>query len=155
MTYQNLRADMLSPCLILGYQTDSLHIWHKHNTWGDGVWCTIPMSKGQKSRSQQSLEILPVSAVWLGSGFSNLLYMWHEYIAWRDDVSCTVFRSTVKIQCLTDSSSFCSWVVLIWPIRSICGTYTTNQGTIYSAASVSIRLIDFICGSYIRAFLNT
>ena len=75
------------------YWTDSLHMWYIHNPWGNDVSRTISGSKGRRSRSWGSFEVLAVSAPWLRPYWTDSLHMWYTHNPSDNDVSRTTSGS--------------------------------------------------------------
>ena len=124
-------------CPLRPYWTDSLHMWYTSNPWGEDVSRTISGSKGQRSRSQWSFEVLPCplhGSVPIGPiHFICGIHTTHEVTMCRapfqgQKVKGKGHRGRLKFLLCPLWGS-----VPIEPNHSLCGTHTAREVTMYRA----------------------
>ena len=117
-----------SPTLSL-YWMNSYHSWHKYSPCGDDVSRNIARSKGQKSRSHRSFEILAmwviaVSPLWFRIYRIDSLHMRHKYKPRRDYVSRNIFSS--KGQRSRSHGSFDVCAVWGFAVSGLCDLFASH-----------------------------
>ena len=93
------------------YLSESLHMWHIYNTWGDDVSHTIFRMKGQRSRSHGSFKIFTLSPPWL-SPYCLLEWIIYVGIWW--------LRHATAIRSLDLHVQFDSACLFCWEAHSAC-----------------------------------